>query len=342
MHKLKLYRFQKWYSIICRRLPPDPYIGWYLYAVKEGLVVIKKNHIIYSNSYPFTAHLIALRLKEKTGLPWVADFRDPWVDDSLRRQESINWQERLKGKQESRVMKKADHIITASKNYATFLKGKYPHTRGKISTIYNGYDWEGCQDNLQKIQDSYLEFVYAGAFYGPQSPIRFLEALGSLLENGSVSIRDIRYTIIGGHGDKSWKKRFQNSLLKDVISDSGFIPNSRVRDKLRKASCLLIHQAPERGDLIVLGKTFEYISTGRPILALVPGQTECLSILRRSGCLFAQADPDSEEEIKDAILCVYKKWSSGELNVVPNWRYISQFQGKNLTNSFAQILNKLY
>lgn len=339
--RLKLCRLQKRFSAFCRRLPPDPYIGWYPYAVKEAMKVIKKKvNVIYSNSYPFTAHVIALRLKEKTGLPWIADFRDPWIDDPLRAKGLYKWQERLEEKQESSVMEKADHIITASKNYALFLKNKYPHAEKNISTIYNGYDWGTGQDSLLEIQDNYLEFVYAGAFYGPQSPIRFLEALESLIKNGNIPSHEVRYTIIGGHGDKSWKDKFQNSSLKDVISDSGFIPNIKVREKLTKASCLLIQQAPERGDLIVLGKTFEYISVGRPILGLIPRKSECFDILEQSGCLFKQAEPDSGEEIKNAIMYVYENWKNGELKVNQDWEYISQFEGKNLTRKLVEILNE--
>mgnify|MGYP001619993244 CR=1 FL=1 len=340
--RLKLFRLQNRFSAFCRRFPPDPYIGWYPSAVKEGLKVIKQNKIdvIYSNSAPFTAHLIGLKLQKTTGLPWVADFRDPWIDDPLRPKGLFKWQEKLESRQELKVIENADHIITASRNYALFLREKYPQAEEKISHIYNGYDWPTGQYYNGNQHNNCLEFVYAGAFYGSQSPISFLKALESLMIKGDITEGMVKFVIIGGHGDESWKQKFIDSSILKAVTIVGFIPNYQIREKLLNASCLLIQQARERGNLIVLGKTFEYISVGRPILALVSCKSECLDILEQSGCLFEQAEPDSEEEIMEAILYVYENWKNGKLKVDPKWEYISQFDGMNLTNKFANILDK--
>lgn len=340
--KLKLYRLSAWYSTFCRRFPPDPYIGWYPYAVKAGIKVIKKQKIgcIYSNSAPFTTHLIALTLKKGTQLPWIADFRDPWIDDPLRPKGLFRWQEKLESKQEAKVIENADHVITASKNYAYFLKEKYPQAKRKITTIYNGYDWPAGQEYKEECQNDFLNFVYVGAFYRYQSPTNFLKALELFIKD-NIPKDKIGFTIVGGHGDNSWKDKFANSPVREIVSVANFMPNNQVREKLIKAPCLLMHQARERGDLIVLGKTFEYISTGRPILALVPKGTECEDILIKSRCVFRQAEPDSEKEVGEAILHVYESWKSGKLKVSPNWEYISQFEGKKLTQQLARVLDSL-
>lgn len=340
--KLKLYRLRAWYSTFCRRFPPDSYVGWYPYGVKQGMKVIKQKKIncIYSNSAPFTAHLIALKLKKKTGLPWIADFRDPWVDDPLRPKGLFKSQEKHERIQEAKVIRNADHVITTSKNYAVFLKSKYPQSRKQITTIYNGYDWPVRKDCSGVHKNDYLEFIYAGAFYGLQSPVSFLRSLGTLMLKGEIPKDKIRFTIIGGHGDETWKHQFADSPILKMVSVIPFITNNRVREELMKSSCLLLFQASERGDVIVLGKTFEYISTGLPILALVPHGTECASILEQSGCLFKRVEPDSEKEVGAAILRIYESWKSGNLKVNPNWEYISQFEGGNLTKEFVRILER--
>ena len=55
---------------------PDARIGWYPGAVREGLKIIaqEKPALIFSTAPPFTSHLIAKKLHQKSGLPWVADF----------------------------------------------------------------------------------------------------------------------------------------------------------------------------------------------------------------------------------------------------------------------------
>lgn len=340
--RLKLFRLQNRFSAFCRRLPPDPYIGWYPSAVKEGLKVIKQNKIdmIYSNSAPFTAHLIGLKLQKATGRPWVADFRDPWIDGPLLPKHLFKWQQMFDAKLEEKVISCADQIITACQNYTAFLNKKYSHAKRKISTIYNGYDWSIKQNINEEYQNNPLEFVYAGAFYGPQSPVLFLRALESLMQKRYMPQNKIKFTIIGGHGDNSWKQKFNNSSVMNIVSNISFIPNNQVQEKLMKASCLLLYQARECRDLVIAGKTFEYISVGRPVLALVPRKTECLDILDKSGCLFKQAEPDSEEEIMEAILYVYENWNDKKLKVDPKWEYISQFDGNNLTRKLVEILNE--
>lgn len=60
---------------------PDARIGWHKAAVDAGLKLIKNEGIsaIYSSSPPYTCSVIARTLKRKSGLPWIAGFRDPWT-----------------------------------------------------------------------------------------------------------------------------------------------------------------------------------------------------------------------------------------------------------------------
>ena len=60
---------------------PDEQKGWYKFALKSAIEFLNKNRVdaIISSSYPVTAHLIAQRLKQKFGIPWVADLRDLWT-----------------------------------------------------------------------------------------------------------------------------------------------------------------------------------------------------------------------------------------------------------------------
>ena len=70
----KLRRLASWCLI------PDSYIGWRGFALKAARQVLKQDpaQAILSTGPPETNHLVATRLQKATGLPWVADFRDPW------------------------------------------------------------------------------------------------------------------------------------------------------------------------------------------------------------------------------------------------------------------------
>ena len=63
-------------------LMPDSYIGWYPFAVQAALAAAKVERFdaLYSTSPPESAHLVGLAVQRRTGLPWLADFRDPWMN----------------------------------------------------------------------------------------------------------------------------------------------------------------------------------------------------------------------------------------------------------------------
>ena len=62
---------------------PDRWVSWRFDAVRRGLQMIReyKPDAIWS-TYPIaTAHLIGAELQRRSGLPWIADFRDPMAQD---------------------------------------------------------------------------------------------------------------------------------------------------------------------------------------------------------------------------------------------------------------------
>jgi len=63
---------------------PDRWVSWKLGGVIDGIRMIKeyKVDVIWS-TYPIaTAHIIGAVLHRKSGIPWIADFRDLWIGES--------------------------------------------------------------------------------------------------------------------------------------------------------------------------------------------------------------------------------------------------------------------
>ena len=125
-------------------LLPDNYVLFVLPAFIKGLQIIRRENIevIYTSGSPHSNHLVGYFLKQLTGLPWVADFRDFWVDlDSLSGH--WRWQKKLNYLLERQVIEKADHIIGYSTGITQRLANKLekgdPH---KFTSITAGVDKE--------------------------------------------------------------------------------------------------------------------------------------------------------------------------------------------------------
>src|SRR5215471_18327497 len=115
---------------------PDPQIGWYPFAVQRARKVLRsgKFDAIFSSSFPVTAHLVARRVHQEFGTPWVAEFRDLWTDlvryDSRRRQMLDEATERA-------VLRGATELVSVSEGYAGILSGRVGR---RVLVITNGFD----------------------------------------------------------------------------------------------------------------------------------------------------------------------------------------------------------
>ena len=161
-------------GIHSKLIVPDAYVGWIPDTVRTGRRIIREQAIdlVYVSVSPFSACRIGTRLKEKTGLPLVIDFRDAWtlapnpiayVHPALRRRN-----ERL----EVEAFRIADRVVTATEGIAEQYAEKYPFAAEKLVPILNGFD---C-DDLPRSVEPFPKFTiaYTGFFYGAQSPRRSL------------------------------------------------------------------------------------------------------------------------------------------------------------------------
>ena len=74
------YRVQKW--IARWFFITDMELGWLPFAVQKGKHLLHEQpfNALYSTSVPHTSHIVGLWLSQRYKLPWVADFRDAWID----------------------------------------------------------------------------------------------------------------------------------------------------------------------------------------------------------------------------------------------------------------------
>ena len=121
-------------------LIPDPRKFWIKPSIKYLTKYLAENHVdlIISTGPPHSMHLIALGLRNKFDIPWIADFRDPWTDiDFYHKLKLTRLADRIHRKLEKRVLARANHIVTVSPGCASDLE---KIAKRKIEVINNGFD----------------------------------------------------------------------------------------------------------------------------------------------------------------------------------------------------------
>jgi glycosyltransferase involved in cell wall biosynthesis len=327
----------------------DEHIGWLLFSIRPSLKHIQRESIqaIYSTSAPYTDHLIGYQLKQRTQLPWVADFRDPWIGNT-----SVNFptqlHKRLVEKMEAKVLFSADRVLVVSEPMRQAILSRYTNIpAGKVIVLPNGYDPGDFAtlktDMIQAVceNDRFL-MVYSGSFYGQRQVTvnKFLKALVHLLENQTIPRERLRIRFVGNIG-KTTLEQIQTCGLKDVCQVTGYLPHRQSLLHLMAADVLLLIIGRGPGSAAVFtGKIFEYLASDKTILCLAdPGAAADLVQEAQAGVVI---DPEDIPAIANQVATLYQKWAAGNLNKVqPDQNVVDRYDRRALTRQLADILDEI-
>lgn len=298
---------------------PDDHALWYPRASRQAVRIIEEHDIdiIMSTSGPYTNHLIGRYAKKKTGKVWIADFRDPWTENMHR--PSARWRQSLERTMEESVVTQCDCLLTVTHSFANNFRHLYGERIRQIEVIHNGFDQEDydhlagiieARRNRQGGDDDKWRLVYTGIFYNKRNPRLLLQAIAALIAEGKLVKEDIVLQFAGifdypGNYDNI--SCVQQLDLMDNVEIAGHLPHKQALELMANADVLMLinDTHPDSGDYIP-GKLYEYMAIGHPILALsLPG--ESTQIITANG-LGEIAHPNNLEEIKVAVLKMYRQW----------------------------------
>jgi glycosyltransferase involved in cell wall biosynthesis len=319
---------------------PDARIGWYPYAVPQGLKIIKEQNIeaIYSSSPPYTTSIIARTLHLKTKIPWVAGFRDPWTGflstpDRWFLPRAID--ERL----ERAVFNDANAVEAAWRGILKDVIEKEPRVdQSKLVYHPNGFDSEDYPV-LKKQKNKRFTVTYTGSMYGKRNPKTFLQAVEELVNAGKVDPKKIRLRFIGRFGSEV-RGMLEQSSIHESIELVSYLPHSEsVKALLQSDALLLIVDEAAGSDEIVPGKVFEYIGAHRPIIALAP-EGAIAGIMRetRSGLVAPNQDIGA---IQAAFIECYGNFLYHTSKFEQDPEAVKRYDRREITRQLAVLLDTL-
>ncbi len=324
-------------------LIPDNEILWLPFAVLKGIRIIRKYkpELIYSTASPFTDHLIALLLVKLSGLPWVADFRDLWVDRPNFPKN--RWRLLIDRKLEKMVIQRADHVITATSLMAEHFKRFYPNV--KYTSITNGYDEDDFTKTASTIPDG-QEFIltYTGIFNKEQNPQKFFNAVYDVIQKRDDFKEHFKLRIIGqldNPGDFENMIYFKKLGLDKYSELVPYLPHKQVIYEMGRSTVLLllVGEYPHN-EGILTGKIFEYIRSGKPVLAVVPPNGLAADVIKstHSGLVVSNSSVD---EISNGILKLYDLFIGQKLEGSFKRVGIEKYNRVNLAGELSEVFIKI-
>ncbi len=281
---------------------PDRWATWCLGAVPAGLRLIRRYRpdVIWS-TYPIaTAHLIGLCLHRLTGLPWIADLRDPMTDEGYPANPAVR---RVYQWIETRTVTHCTKAICTTPGAIQTYQRRFPHIpKARFGLIENAYDEENFADAETGLATEHravqaLVLVHSGVIYpSERDPVPLFEALAFLLKEGKIAAASFRLILRATGHDAYLEGLIRLHGIGSVVS---LAPHVSYREALREmltAGGLLILQASNCNHQVP-AKLYEYLRARRPVLALTDPAGDTAATLRAAGI-----DTIAPLDSKDAII----------------------------------------
>ena len=273
---------------------PDRWVSWWPAAVWRGLHLIKRYRAqaVWSTFPIMTSHCVAYTLHRLTGLPWIADFRDPVAISAAGKHPLVV---RSQARWERRVLSHAACTVFTTPGSMKWTGEHYPDASraGRLAVIPNGYDDEafaelGCPPPRAGRP---LVLLHSGFLYPDgRSPIPFFAAIARLRDAGSLKPGMLKVVLRASGSEGEYAREVQRYGLGEIVTLAPLIGNREALREQAEADGLLLFQGG-KFDLQIPAKAYEYLRIGHPIFALVGLKGDTANLLRESGgAVLVEAD----------------------------------------------------
>jgi hypothetical protein len=286
---------------------PDEDWGWYWPALKMADRIIKEEKIdaIFSTSPPVITHSIGLKLKERYGLPWILDFRDPWTENVLAGGRP-DWYMRKSRDLERRCVTKADVIICNTDRIREAFTKQFPESDSeRYLTITNGFEKNSGTQKPAGPSGHGIEVLHLGSLYSGRRLDGLAKAVAQLRKTSQLPSESVRFSFVGSV-DPAMKALVEKEAP-DLIHDGVLRFEDRVsfeeaQLRMWNANVLLLVQGSHT--LQIPAKFYEYLPTGKPMLAI--SEKGALTDILNETEAGTWASPEDIPGIQNALLCALK------------------------------------
>ena len=256
-------------------------------ALREGPVAA-----VFTSMSPYESAPVAAQLAAEAGVPWIADLRDPWALDEMVVYSSSLHRRRAMARM-GRELASAGAVVMNTEGAASAARAAFPHLR-RVTAIPNGFDPDDfLGPSPLPRNDGVLRIVHTGYLHTahglqhrerrapwrggerepvdilPRSHVYLLEAIAGMApaDRGSVELH------LAGTLSRTDEDVIRRSPAADRVHTHGYLGHAASVELVRGADLLFcpMHDLPSGGSaLIVPGKTYEYLASGRPVLAAMP------------------------------------------------------------------------
>ena len=290
---------------------PDRWASWRLDGVRSGMKLIERYRpsLIWSTFPIATAQVIGAELAQRSGLPWVADFRDPMAQDGYPA-DPLTWA--MWAGIEQRALAAAAASVFVAEGARSFYRSRYPELdRGRWSVIENGFDEDSFHPapSAGPLDAERLTVLHSGVVYrSERDPRPLFEAIA----RAAPQLPPFQLRLRAA-GDEAWLRGLiEHYNIGHWVHTSPPLPYREALIEMQRADALMVMQGANCNAQIP-AKIYEYFRARRPLLALADRAGDTAQLMRRAHASDAAhiADPASAADIAATLGPFLKELAGG-------------------------------
>lgn len=349
-HRSSKKKRQPLLDYLDRQMPIDTWLFLFLLKYRRFQQIIQRvqPHVIWSTADPWSSLVISERLVRQFGIPWVADFRDPWTLCRVRTEGQWALSKAIDRYFERRVLETAEVALFVAQQTEANYRACFADLDLRTATITNSYDPALYEDPID-LADYTSHAVSEGAdllvgFFGrfralsPAAPL--IDVLSRVRQRHGMMVDRIKVHSYGPLPPADAQAAEAQGVLHCFVRAEA-VPLEKAPGTLRRFDVLLLSTDPRR-DEIIPAKLFEYLPAGRPVLSL-SRNPEVGDLLRITGTGI-QAGAGRLDEIADLLAaCLDAKREHQPLPIpfAPQPEAIRQFEARATTQRLAALFDSL-
>lgn len=330
-----------------RVLIPDHEVLWRPFAKRMLPRLVRRDpklSLAVISSGPPSSLSLGLLLKHRFRIPFICDFRDEWTNNPERI--NIAFPAATQSRElvmESRVVSAAGGISYLSQVMRDNFCHNYPFLETKPSAIIpNGFDDSDFEGLTASCDASVFRLVYWGSFYDRRQPDPLWQTILGLVEAGKLDSEKFRVDVYGKNTPAFVLGRYASDpVLARILNLHPFLSyRNGLRELMCAAALLLYIPSGKNTESVLTGKIFDYLRTGKPVLAIVPPRGLAAELLTWAGTGYI-ADQQDLPGIAAKLLELFQLWQSGgltEIRVDPE--YLRQFSRQELAQRLAKLIEE--
>ncbi|HET9233357.1 MAG TPA: glycosyltransferase [Candidatus Eisenbacteria bacterium] len=290
--------------------------------------------VVLTTSPPHSLALLGMRVKDALGLPWVADFRDEWSRNRLRRSRMTERQAGRDRQMERDAFRAADRILTTTGTMRDFViaSGVDP---ARVIALPNGFDEADLPPDVPHRYGERIVITYLGSLSSYRNLDPIFDAARRLRESNGTFPFEFRFITQASRALRH-VRGYEDLVTEGIVRIEDHMAHRAALSEAKRADALLyVLSGATAENEPVAGKLFEYLALKRPILFVTSVRGENARILAEAGTGIT-VDMNDGPGIEKALRDLWRRWNDRALEVKPEG--LERYSRRQLTLRLAKEL----